>query len=52
MEQKWTDKFKELDKMMRTGDKNIEDRASKKGSQQLEDYHSVLEKKVEEHLLK
>ena len=50
MEQKWSDKFNELEKMMRNGFKNIEDRNTKNSSKQIEDYHSTIEKNFLAHI--
>ena len=44
MKQKWNDKFSELEKMMRNGFKNIEDRNSDNSNNQIENYHSTIEK--------
>ena len=50
MEQKWSDKFSELEKMMRNGFKNIEDRNAKINNKQIEEYHSTMEKNFLAHI--
>ena len=50
MEQKWTDKFNELEKMMKNFFKNIEDRNAKNNTKQIQEYHGTIEKNFLAHI--